>query len=321
MADKHEVLRSNLGPGRHGAEALQKLVQVRDAIDRPDPGSVRAWKAYSSDIAWTVMRKGSPLSYRQRRWLAFFMAGRTAAEYEHRHDRSTLRDAMLWLANGYLMIANDRNLSFEQNQVGADAVLEIGRRSKLPAYYRDVAGSKFDGGCAESTVWMNTIGLSRAEFIALLSKAQQSLSSPDISLSIPLNVDRQDNSAAVLLTKMPVQSEQPGEILYDRSDADVRVTNITLEAFRGSPKHLSVDFSKGGRPLSAILFGDNGSGKSTIVDAIEFGLQARVGRSTSYDSPLAPSLRSYARTDEINPTVSVRLSDGTMVVRSLSKMG
>lgn len=48
------------------------------------------------------------------------------------------------------------------------------------------------------------------------------------------------------------------------------IKTITVENFRGIKIPLILDFFKGGRPTSAILYGRNGTGKSSIVDAWEW---------------------------------------------------
>lgn len=48
------------------------------------------------------------------------------------------------------------------------------------------------------------------------------------------------------------------------------VKTITIENFRGIKIPLAIDLYKGGRPTSAILYGRNGTGKSSIVDAWEW---------------------------------------------------
>jgi hypothetical protein len=102
---------------------------------------------------------------------------------------------------------------------------------------------------------------------------------------------------------------------YDTSDSDRRVSEVTLTAFRGSPATLRMDFLRSDRAVSAIVLGDNGVGKSTLVDAIEFGLQGRIGRSVSFDSPLAPAAASLAR--DTQPSVVVQLDDGSTATRTL----
>ena len=84
---------------------------------------------------------------------------------------------------------------------------------------------------------------------------------------------------------------------YDQSDRDRRIESVSLSHFRGVPKELQVDFRRGDRCVSGLILGDNGSGKSSVVDAIEFGLQARIGRSVVFDGALSPSGASLATTE------------------------
>ena len=76
-----------------------------------------------------------------------------------------------------------------------------------------------------------------------------------------------------------------------------------------------MDFRRGVRCVSALILGDNGSGKSSVVDAIEFALQARIGRSVVFDGALSPSGASLATTE--TPSVTVRLDDDSEVNRTL----
>ena len=59
-----------------------------------------------------------------------------------------------------------------------------------------------------------------------------------------------------------------------------RVERLRIQSFRGISDELLLDLreANGNKSLSLILSGDNGSGKSSIVDAIEFCLQGRIGR-------------------------------------------
>ncbi len=50
----------------------------------------------------------------------------------------------------------------------------------------------------------------------------------------------------------------------------LKVKKITIENFRGLRLPVSIDFVKGGRTTSALIYGRNGTGKSSIVDAWEW---------------------------------------------------
>ena len=95
----------------------------------------------------------------------------------------------------------------------------------------------------------------------------------------------------------------------------MKIQHISLSHFRGVPGTLEIDFTnKQGESSSLVLVGDNGTGKSSIVDGIEFGLQATLcGSSNDMDTPSPLSLAASTP-----PAVAVTLSDGTKIVRSIS---
>lgn len=70
----------------------------------------------------------------------------------------------------------------------------------------------------------------------------------------------------------------------------MKISKLYIHSFRGIPNELNVDFTnKHGKPMSVIIHGDNGSGKSSIIDAIEFNLQARIERSEVLKNLKRPS--------------------------------
>ncbi|AYM99181.1 AAA family ATPase [Chryseobacterium sp. 3008163] len=73
----------------------------------------------------------------------------------------------------------------------------------------------------------------------------------------------------------------------------MKIKRIEIDGFRGISNQLCIDFSKKGRPISTIIFGDNGTGKSSIIDAIEFNLQGKLERSDSLNNEFRPSVTNF----------------------------
>ena len=93
------------------------------------------------------------------------------------------------------------------------------------------------------------------------------------------------------------------------------LSGVEINSFRGIPQHLDLTFAApGSGPAAVVILGDNGAGKSSIVDALQFALQYQL-----------PGIRGKATaaagrcglTDAL-PRVVVRLSDGTNVERRVS---
>lgn len=90
----------------------------------------------------------------------------------------------------------------------------------------------------------------------------------------------------------------------------MRIKKLYIKSFRGIPNELNLDFSnKSGQPISVIINGDNGSGKSSIVDAIEFNLQARIGRSNTMKNVKRPSPISYSHQPMVASETNILFDD------------
>jgi RecF/RecN/SMC N terminal domain len=99
------------------------------------------------------------------------------------------------------------------------------------------------------------------------------------------------------------------------SQSRARVSRVEMNAFRGVPGSLEVVLRDGNnRDNSAIIFGENGSGKSTIVDAVEWACQKSVGRKRQLRGSEIPSLINLAA-DDSTCSVQVTLSTGEVIRR------
>ncbi|GAK97213.1 hypothetical protein JCM19294_1259 [Nonlabens tegetincola] len=73
----------------------------------------------------------------------------------------------------------------------------------------------------------------------------------------------------------------------------MKIKKLEIESFRGIPNKQTFSFeNKSGKPISTLIFGDNGSGKSSIIDALEFNLQGKIERSDSIKNQFRASVLS-----------------------------
>ncbi|MFJ9961193.1 AAA family ATPase [Streptomyces avermitilis] len=92
--------------------------------------------------------------------------------------------------------------------------------------------------------------------------------------------------------------------------------SVELSGFRGAPTSLNISFTgNNDTPISTLIFGDNGSGKSSIVDAVEWACQGRVARSSAFRGTARPSLINLA-TPSRECYVQVKLSSDKLVRRT-----
>lgn len=99
----------------------------------------------------------------------------------------------------------------------------------------------------------------------------------------------------------------------------MRIAKIDIERFRGIPGHCSLDFrDKFGNACSAIIYGGNGCGKSSIIDAIEFNLQARIERSKAIKNIRRPLALSVFYENYKDAHTAVLFDDESINIRDIS---
>ncbi len=131
---------------------------------------------------------------------------------------------------------------------------------------------------------------------------------PPLDLDVAKRLARMASAAAGTAALDPLPE-------YDRSESKLRLTHVSVAGFRGSPASVTLDLTRNGKAADVLLWGDNGVGKSTLVDGIEFALQGRVDRSSDFTSGLRPKVRNL-HTPEGRATVT--LTDGTHIERALT---
>lgn len=98
----------------------------------------------------------------------------------------------------------------------------------------------------------------------------------------------------------------------------MKIKSINIHSFRGIPNELTVNFTdKTGRPVSTIISGDNGSGKSSIVDAIEYNLQGRICRELLIVNSESKTPISYLYSPIIGCNTKVELENGIVNERGI----
>ncbi len=91
----------------------------------------------------------------------------------------------------------------------------------------------------------------------------------------------------------------------------LKINKITIENFRGIKSPVIIDFIKGGRPTSALIYGRNGTGKSSIVDAWEWLINSKIEylskegvSERDYPHKLSNGDNVYINIDFTHPTIS-----------------
>lgn len=98
----------------------------------------------------------------------------------------------------------------------------------------------------------------------------------------------------------------------------MKIAKLIIKSFRGIPGDCELSFlDKNGNATSSIIYGGNGSGKSSIVDAIEYCLQGKIERSGQLKNAARPSTVNFSTPNILNPEISITFDDGSIQRRQI----
>ena len=98
----------------------------------------------------------------------------------------------------------------------------------------------------------------------------------------------------------------------------MKISKLYIKSFRGIPNECTLNFcGKDGNAKSVIIYGGNGSGKSSIVDAIEFNLQGRIERNSNIKNPQRPSALNFLSKESLCAYTKVEFDNKTNNERNI----
>ncbi|WP_444951025.1 AAA family ATPase [Micromonospora ureilytica] len=301
------------------------MIGVIDLIvsnQRPSSRVAERYSAMSRDGLRLVVRGSLPYS---EAMYARFAFARVALEGWHLGEgRDELAQAVIATAEALLVLADARTARPGDKAAIVDAAALLTDSVAKPAsFLRRLRARREQVQGVDRTSWLTAFGVAETDLRKIIRGLRSVLDpSPMEQLSVigRGGATLPESTAALLLrgardrAKPQLTTESPPS---DLSQGKIRIAGVTLSNFRGVESALTVDFRRHGKPVSVLIFGDNGVGKSSLVDGIEFALQSRVGRSHDFDSAFAPALRNLNA--DTPATATVLLSDGSEVRRTLEQ--
>lgn len=301
-----------------GSQAVLKLVQAREWLDPPSNRLVDEWWNASDDEIDAVWSTRGKVTFRVRLQLGFMHAQRLALDAVESGSSESLDRSRTSLVMSLWHVARDQ----QEEPDAADAALAAcvhlmqGVRSPMTLKLKAQARQRGVGVAKEHPALRQSLGVEWQELIELAGIVRRGIATAaDPVFTMPPRPVSTAESLMQIDEEYESDVEQPD---YDISGRERKVQSVSFDGFRGSPGEFTIEFVRRGSPASVLLLGDNGSGKSTIVDAVEFCLQGRIGRSVAFNSPLGPSAESFAA--DSMPLSIVELDDGSSIARELTRL-
>ncbi|MER6158532.1 AAA family ATPase [Streptomyces sp. NPDC001868] len=304
------------------ANRLLSIIRARQEISPIPRTIVTRWESVDDEAIRTAIRSRK-VKGRDQVQLLFFHADRLANNAAQFRDPQKLIESITQLCFACFYVARSRTYATpEVRRAALELADKCSAGIKIPRFVRVEIRASLENTKADLADWLRFLGpgFDSIKIDGILKEAKTMGTRKDLFVLPDLPPLEATESAADLLAAAASEQQDQADrlslrIAYDRSDSEVRIRSVELFGIRGAPGSLKIPFLLKKEPVSSLIFGENGTGKSTIADAIEFALQGRIGRSTLYDSPVSPALRSFSR-DSGNWSL-VELSDGTKVRREV----
>jgi hypothetical protein len=153
--------------------------------------------------------------------------------------------------------------------------------------------------------WYSGIGLKPSEALKLLEIVRDGLGLSEF----------QPKSIAVNMIQ-PITAEDV-RIPIVNQPSTLRIKSVRISDFRGIVGDVSIDFlDSTGSPASCLILGDNGVGKSSIVSAVEFACQNRIGRQPIVQTS-ASSIPVNLASEATNAKVVLTFNNDTQLARTV----
>lgn len=298
-----------------GADALVFITQNRQQIDPlPESFIEQWWYRDDSDIERAFKRRGPQgLSFRNRRKLLLLHAQRLALQAAQKQNPDRLHRAVEAMTRAWLQVAADSSNSPAEKQCAQAAAVELNRGRTSPALKK--AGALPTKPANASQHAESVLGCSWDLYVELVRSIRAAMDLPDVpSFAIP------DLSGVptALLRRARDRNRAANQAPLSKPTTEIstpQVLELAVTGVRGVAKPRTFHMSENGQPASCVILGGTGTGKTSVVAAMEYALQGRMGRSFDLEGPLAPSAGSL--TAEGPGRVEVKLSNGQTVTRAV----
>lgn len=302
--------------------AIQEIVEARQAL-KPLPNRLKRHLDTSADIIEAQIRDKN-VSLTEKIDLGFLHAKKLADTAVEDDDPDTLREAAKALFFAFFSLSRFSHRGKKAQLAATIMAKHLGEHVAKPRFIRRELREREaafpDIEADFQAILSNNIDRTRSVELARRI-GRELVRQPRISVPGSYAPASEPSAAELLVTAADrevarAQLEAEPEAAAPTRDCDLKIKSVTLQGFRGAPTTLVVQFCSSNSPRSGIIFGENGVGKSTIVDAVEFALQGRVGRSSNFDSTISPSIKSFA-SNASKCGARVTLSDGSKIERNV----